>query len=274
MRADSKLLNPSNETNQYSSSSNYNQLFNKQYEGVTAFNEQVDNNLQHVRATGGNVQDDLLKGVGEDLEMSSKALNKLSTDMAFDDLVIKGTELEALRLRETTNEKDKNRQNALGQEIAMWKKNLVEIKPLITSTVKGIVEGHYNKDLSFKNDLEVGPVLKQWLDPKVDHDKLGIGTFFNKNGEMYITYTPGQVFKSEYENNQQSLNFDPRVEAKEETAKKQIENESEEKKIKKNMVQQPLGYKRNNNPGSVYCKFEKRKISKNGKCFIVSLLVF
>ena len=44
--------------------------------------------------------------------------------------------------------------------------------------------------------------------------------------------------------------------------KKQIENESEEKKIKKNMVQQPLGYKRNNNPRSVDCKFKKRKISK------------
>jgi hypothetical protein len=126
----------------------------------------------------------------------------------------------------------------------MWKKNLVEIRPLVTSAIKGVVEGHYNPNLSFKSDPEIGPVLKQWLDPKSNHDELGIGTHYDKNGEMYITYTPGQVFKSEYENNKKLLDFDPRAEAELEAAKRQIEDEQGfTRDFDKELEDRPVGIK-------------------------------
>jgi hypothetical protein len=84
MRADQNLLNPSNETNQYSSSNNYSEAYNKKYEGIAAFNEQINNTLQHARSNGGDSQTNLLKEVGEDLQISSKALDELSTNMTFD----------------------------------------------------------------------------------------------------------------------------------------------------------------------------------------------
>tara|TARA_R100000995_G_scaffold84885_1_gene65515 strand:- start:1992 stop:3524 length:1533 start_codon:yes stop_codon:yes gene_type:complete len=243
MKADKSLLNASNEMST-TTGFNYNEVFNKQYEGLVEFNKQIGE-LQLTDNGPNRVSD-----ANEDLKLSAKALEKLSTEMtfsgiktfkdhyeengslnqgvidvAFNDLNLKGTELEALQIRKTTNQKDKKRQSQLRQEVAQWRKNLVEIKPLITSTVKGLVEGHYNEELSFANDLEIGPVLKQWLDPKSDYQELGIGTYFSNTGEMYITYTPGKVFKSEYENNKKRLNYDPRIEAEVDAMKRQIEDE-------------------------------------------------
>jgi hypothetical protein len=242
MRANVNLLRSSDELKHSTGHGGYDKIFNSQYEGLVEFNSQI----AELRSMDGdpNKADD----TNEDLKLSAKALEKLSTEMtftgikafknhyetngplnqgvvrvAFDDLNGKGAELESLRLLEYTNKKDKDRQNQLMQEVSAWRKNLVEIKPLITSTVKGIVEGHYNEELSFADDIELGPVLKQWLDPNSDYDQLGIGTFFDKSGEMYITYTPGQVFKSEYENNKRKINFDPREEASLNLVKRELE---------------------------------------------------
>ena len=233
--ADIKLLN----TDQRMGSS-YHEIFNKQYEGLTKFNQEVNSDINNSK----------LDNVKKDLKSSSKAIDNLATNMtfngikmlkdhyaengplnegvintAYNDLNLMGTELEAIRAKKVTNKRDKDRQTKLTRNMSMWRKNLVEMKPLITSTVKGIVEGHYNEELSFAKNPEVGAAFKQWLDPKSKYEELGIGTYFNEVGEMHMVYTPGNVFKSEYENNSRAINFDPRLKDKEARLKRQIEEQ-------------------------------------------------
>ena len=87
------------------------------------------------------------------------------------------------------------------------------------------MEGHYNEELSFAENPEVGAAFKQWLDPNSKYEELGIGTYYSETGEMHMVYTPGNVLKAEYENNTRSINLDPRLIDEENKAKRELEEE-------------------------------------------------
>jgi len=233
MGADSVLVNAAYKLGQSNVPGDYSDIFNKQYEGLIAYNK------ARYKTIG-----DAFKGVGEQVEKINTSIdNRKKADIIADNLLFNETyettatnvadakmkksnkqfeegspqnmahvnaantkfediksQLSVLSNKNFLSKADKKLQAELRGKADKMKKNLVKAKGTVITNAAAYSEGHINNDLSFKGSPDEQLLFAQIHDPDADLEALGVRVYWDDNEELQYEYTPNRLQK-EYEQN-------------------------------------------------------------------------